>query len=92
MSPRGHFRRQFRHLGQLRSSGPKPDLADVPRTVGLLAQVCRFGGSQLRAVIPAREQVSHNGPRVVRARLKIGLQNLAYNMRRLMTLDRMAAA
>ena len=28
----------------------------------------------------------------VRARLKIGLQNLAYNMRRLMTLDRMAAA
>jgi IS5 family transposase len=29
---------------------------------------------------------------IVRARLKIGLQNLAYNMRRLMTLDRMAAA
>jgi hypothetical protein len=28
----------------------------------------------------------------VRARAKIGLQNLAYNMRRLVTLDRMAAA
>ena len=29
---------------------------------------------------------------IVRARAKIGLQNLAYNMRRLVTLDRMAAA
>ena len=29
---------------------------------------------------------------IVRARTKIGLQNLAYNMRRLVTLDRMAAA
>ena len=29
---------------------------------------------------------------IVRARLKIGLQNLAYNMRRLATLERMAAA
>jgi transposase, IS5 family len=29
---------------------------------------------------------------IVRARLKIGLQNLAYNMRRLTTLERMAAA
>jgi transposase, IS5 family len=29
---------------------------------------------------------------IVRARAKIGLQNLAYNMRRLMTLDRIAAA
>jgi len=29
---------------------------------------------------------------IVRARVKIGLQNLAYNMRRLVTLDRMAAA
>jgi hypothetical protein len=28
---------------------------------------------------------------IVRARLKIGLQNLAYNMRRLATLERMAA-
>jgi IS5 family transposase len=29
---------------------------------------------------------------IVRARAKIGLQNLAYNMRRLLTLERMAAA
>jgi len=29
---------------------------------------------------------------IVRARAKIGLQNLAYNIRRLVTLDRMAAA
>jgi transposase, IS5 family len=29
---------------------------------------------------------------IVRARAKIGLQNLAYNMRRLVTLDRMAVA
>jgi transposase, IS5 family len=29
---------------------------------------------------------------VVRARAKIGLQNLAYNIRRLMTLKRIAAA
>lgn len=29
---------------------------------------------------------------IVRARAKIGLQNLAYNMRRLVTLDRMATA
>jgi len=29
---------------------------------------------------------------IVRARAKIGLQNLAYNMRRLVTLGRMAAA
>jgi hypothetical protein len=29
---------------------------------------------------------------VVRARLKIGLQNLVYNIRRLATLERMAAA
>jgi transposase, IS5 family len=29
---------------------------------------------------------------IVRARAKIGLQNLAYNMRRLVTLERMAAA
>jgi IS5 family transposase len=28
----------------------------------------------------------------VRARAKIGLQNLAYNIRRLMTLERIAAA
>src|SRR5262245_19685232 len=29
---------------------------------------------------------------IVRARAKIGLQNLSYNMRRLVTLERMAAA
>jgi len=29
---------------------------------------------------------------IVRARAKIGLQNLAYNIRRLMTLERLAAA
>ena len=29
---------------------------------------------------------------IVRARAKIGLQNLAYNIRRLVTLERMAAA
>ena len=29
---------------------------------------------------------------IMRARAKIGLQNLAYNMRRLVTLERMAAA
>jgi hypothetical protein len=29
---------------------------------------------------------------IVRARLKIGLQNLPYNIRRLATLERMAAA
>jgi hypothetical protein len=29
---------------------------------------------------------------IVRARAKIGLQNLAYNIRRLMTLERIAAA
>ncbi len=29
---------------------------------------------------------------IVRARAKIGLQNLVYNMRRLATLERMAAA
>ena len=29
---------------------------------------------------------------IVRARAKIGLQNFAYNIRRLVTLDRMAAA
>jgi hypothetical protein len=31
-------------------------------------------------------------PAIVRARAKIGLQNLAYNIRRLVTLERMAVA
>jgi hypothetical protein len=38
----------------------------------------------------SRSNLSHVSP--VRARVKIGLQNLAYNIRRLMTLERIAAA
>ena len=41
---------------------------------------------------PLREVGSYGRSASLRAKAKIGLQNLAYNIRRLVTLERMAAA
>jgi transposase, IS5 family len=65
--------------GQLRANRAKSSIrARIEHVFG--AQQNSVGGRMVRTI------------GIVRARAKIGLQNLAYNMRRLVTLDRLAAA
>jgi IS5 family transposase len=62
--------------------------ASEPRQSRIRARIEHVFGAQQNA--PGRRIVRTIG--IVRARAKIGLQNLAYNIRRLVTLERLAAA
>ncbi len=70
------------------------------RPLSEAAQAANRAKSRIRSRIEhvfGAQQIASGGRLVrtigiVRARAKIGLQNLAYNIRRLVTLDRMAAA
>src|SRR5512139_2176403 len=82
-----------------------PNSGQVVTTVGFIdavgAQVrVNHAKSRIRARIEHVFGAQQNAPGgrivrtigIVRARAKIGLQNLAYNIRRLVTLERLAAA
>ena len=83
-------------IGRPRS---RPNSGPVVTTVGFIDAVGAIILSRIRARIEHvfGAQQSAPGGRivrtigVVRARAKIGLQNLAYNIRRLVTLERLAA-
>ena len=85
---------------KLRASGYKSRIHRRGRRnhpLSLAQERANHAKSRIRARIEhvfGAQQNAPGGPivRIVRARVKIGLQNLAYNIRRLVTLERLAAA